>query len=142
MSAAVDSGQDMEATTDMSRDVVVPEGITPSPILSPGVRVGNLLWTAGHVGRNPETGETPDDIQGQTRQTLLNLKRVLEAGGSSLENVIKVNIFLVDVNDRPALNEVYQEFFPKNPPGRTCFGGAQFGGNVLVEIECVAVVND
>jgi 2-iminobutanoate/2-iminopropanoate deaminase len=142
MSAAVDSGQDMEATTDMSRDVVVPEGITPSPILSPGVRVGNLLWTAGHVGRNPDTGETPDDIQGQTRQTLLNLKRVLEAGGSSLENVIKVNIFLVDVNDRPALNEVYQEFFPTNPPGRTCFGGAQFGGNVLVEIECVAVVND
>ncbi len=142
MSAAVDSGQDMEATTDMSRDVIVPDGITPGPILSPGIRVGNLLWTAGHVGRNPETGETPDDIQGQTRQTLLNLKRVLEAGGSSLENVIKVNIFLVDVNDRPALNEVYQEFFPKNPPGRTCFGGAQFGGNVLVEIECVAVVND
>ena len=57
MSSAVDSEQDMEATTDMSRDVVVPEGITPSPILSPGVRVGNLLWTAGHVGRNPETGE-------------------------------------------------------------------------------------
>jgi 2-iminobutanoate/2-iminopropanoate deaminase len=142
MSAAVDSEQDMEATTDMSRDVVVPEGITPSPILSPGVRVGNLLWTAGHVGRNPETGETPDDIQGQTRQTLLNLQRVLEAGGSSLENVIKVNIFLVDVNDRPALNDVYHEFFPTNPPGRTCFGGAQFGGNVLVEIECVAVVND
>ena len=142
MSSTVDSGQDMEATTDMSRDVIVPDGITPGPILSPGIRVGNLLWTAGHVGRNPETGETPDDIQGQTRQTLLNLKRVLEAGGSSLENVIKVNIFLVDVNDRPALNEVYQEFFPKNPPGRTCFGGAQFGGNVLVEIECVAVVNE
>src|SRR5687768_14750935 len=142
MSSTVDSGQDMEATTDMSRDVIVPDGITPGPILSPGIRVGNLLWTAGHVGRNPDTGETPDDIQGQTRQTLLNLKRVLEAGGSSLENVIKVNIFLVDVNDRPALNEVYQEFFPKNPPGRTCFGGAQFGGNVLVEIECVAVVND
>ena len=142
MSSTVDSGQDMEATTDMSRDVIVPDGITPGPILSPGIRVGNLLWTAGHVGRNPDTGETPDDIQGQTRQTLLNLKRVLEAGGSSLENVIKVNIFLVDVNDRPALNEVYQEFFPKNPPGRTCFGGAQFGGNVLVEIECVAVVNE
>ena len=124
-----------------SREVIVPEGTTPSPILSPGIRVGDLLWTAGHVGRNPETGVTPDGIKEQTRQTLLNLQRVLEAGGSSLANVIKVNIFLVDVNDRPALNEVYAEFFPSNPPGRTCFGGAQFDGNVLVEIECVAKVN-
>ena len=124
-----------------SREVIVPEGTTPSPILSPGIRVGDLLWTAGHVGRNPETGVTPDGIKEQTRQTLLNLQRVLEAGGSSLANVIKVNIFLVDVNDRPAVNEVYTEFFPSNPPGRTCFGGAQFGGNVLVEIECVAKVN-
>ena len=124
-----------------SREVIVPEGTTPSPILSPGIRVGDLLWTAGHVGRNPETGVTPDGIKEQTRQTLLNLQRVLEAGGSSLANVIKVNIFLVDVNDRPAVNEVYTEFFPSNPPGRTCFGGAQFDGNVLVEIECVAKVN-
>jgi 2-iminobutanoate/2-iminopropanoate deaminase len=140
MSAAVDSGTDTEATTDMKREVIRPEGTPPNAILSPGIRVGDLLWTAGHVGRNPETGETPDDIQGQTRQTLKNLQRVLEAAGSSLADVIKVNIFLVDVNDRPALNEVYQEFFPTDPPGRTCFGGAQFGGNVLVEIECVAVV--
>jgi 2-iminobutanoate/2-iminopropanoate deaminase len=141
MPAAVDSGQDLEASMSTSREVIVPEGTTPSPILSPGIRVGDLLWTAGHVGRNPETGVTPDGIKEQTRQTLLNLQRVLEAGGSSLANVIKVNIFLVDVNDRPALNEVYAEFFPSNPPGRTCFGGAQFDGNVLVEIECVAKVN-
>jgi 2-iminobutanoate/2-iminopropanoate deaminase len=131
----------MEASMSTSREVIVPEGTTPSPILSPGIRVGDLLWTAGHVGRNPETGVTPDGIKEQTRQTLLNLQRVLEAGGSSLANVIKVNIFLVDVNDRPALNEVYTEFFPSNPPGRTCFGGAQFDGNVLVEIECVAKVD-
>ena len=125
----------------MKREVIRPAGFSPNAILSAGIRVGDLLWTAGHVGRNPETGITPEDIRGQTRETLNSLKRVLEAGGSSLENVIKVNIFLVDVNDRPALNEVYHEFFPTNPPGRTCFGGAQFGGNVLVEIECVAVVN-
>ena len=142
MSAAVDSGQDMEATTDMSRDVVIPAGVTPGPILSPGIRVsGDLLWTAGHVGRDAETGETPDDIKAQTRNTLKNLQRVLEAGGSSLENVVKVNIYLVNIKDRPAVNEVYQEFFPKNPPGRTCFGGAEFDGNVLIEIECVAAVN-
>ena len=128
--------------TVMSRDVVVPAGVTPSPILSPGIRVsGDLLWTAGHVGRNAETGETPDDIKEQTRNTLNNLKRVLEAGGSSLENVVKVNIYLVNIKDRPAVNEVYQEFFPKDQPGRTCIGNAGFDGNTLIEIECVAVVN-
>ena len=124
----------------MSREVIVPAGITPGPILSPGIRVGNLLWTAGHVGRNAATGETPDDIKEQTKNTLDNLKRVLEAGGSSLADVIKVNIYLVNIKDRPAVNEVYQEFFPKDPPGRTCFGGAEFDGNVLIEIECVAAV--
>jgi 2-iminobutanoate/2-iminopropanoate deaminase len=125
----------------MSRDVVIPAGVTPGAILSPGIRVGELLWTAGHVGRNAETGQTPDDIKEQTRNTLNNLKRVLEAGGSSLANVVKVNIYLVNIKDRPAVNEVYQEFFPKDPPGRTCFGGAEFDGNVLIEIECVAAVN-
>ena len=125
----------------MKREVIRPAGFAPNAILSSGIRVGDLLWTAGHVGRNPETGITPDDIRGQTRETLNSIKRVLEAGGSSLENVIKVNIYLVDIADRPAVNEVYQEFFPNNPPGRTCIGGATFGGNVLIEIEAVAAVN-
>jgi len=125
----------------MSRDVIIPAGVTPGAILSPGIRVGDLVWTAGHVGRNAETGETPDDVKEQTRNTLNNLKRVLEAAGSSLANVVKVNIYLADIKDRPAVNQVYQEFFPKDPPGRTCIGNAGFDGNTLIEIECVAVVN-
>ena len=141
MSTIVDNGQDTEAISVMSRDVIIPAGITPGAILSPGIRVGNLLWTAGHVGRNAETGQTPDDIKEQTRNTLNTLKRVLEAGGSSLENVIKVNIYLTEISDRPAVNQVYQEYFAKDPPGRTCIGGAQFDGNTRIEIECVAVVN-
>jgi 2-iminobutanoate/2-iminopropanoate deaminase len=141
VSAAVDSEQDTEATTNMAREVIIPAGVTPGAILSPGIRVGDLVWTAGHVGRNPETGETPDDIKEQTRNTLNNLKRVLEAAGSSLANVIKVNIYLADIKDRPAVNEVYLEYFPKDPPSRTCVGNAGFDGNTLIEIECVAVVN-
>lgn len=125
----------------MKREVIRPAGFSPNAILSSGIRVGDLLWTAGHVGRNPETGITPEDIRGQTRETLDSLKRVLEAGGSSLSNVIKVNIYLVDIADRPAVNEIYQEYFPTDPPGRTCIGGATFGPNVLIEIEAVAVVD-
>lgn len=123
----------------MAREVIRPAGIGANPILSPGVRVGELIWTAGHTGRNPETGQTSDDIREQTRQTLENVKRVLEAGGSSMSNVVKVNIYLADIKDRPAVNEVYQEFFPSNPPGRTCIGNAGFDGNTLIEIEAVAV---
>jgi 2-iminobutanoate/2-iminopropanoate deaminase len=124
----------------MKREVIRPAGVGSNPILSPGIRVGDLIWTAGHVGRNPETGVTPDDIRGQTRETLKNLQRVLEAGGSSLGSVVKVNIYLDDIADRPAVNEVYQEFFPTDPPGRACIGGATFGPGVLIEIEAVAVV--
>ncbi|MCC7371461.1 MAG: RidA family protein [Chloroflexi bacterium] len=123
----------------MNREVIRPAGFPPNAILSSGIRVGDLIWTAGHVGRNPETGTMPEDIKGQTRETLDSLKRVLEAGGSSLGNVVKVNIYLADIADRPAVNEVYQEYFPENPPGRTCIGGATFGPGVLIEIECVAV---
>lgn len=128
--------------TDMKREVIRPAGFSANAVLNAGIRVGDLIWTAGHVGRNPDTGNMPEDIKGQTRETLDSLKRVLEAGGSSLENVIKVNIYLVDIADRPAVNEVYQEYFPTNPPGRTCIGGATFGPGVLIEVECVAVANE
>ena len=126
--------------TDMKRDVILPAGATPGGILSPGVRVGDLIWTAGSTGRNPETGVTPDDVEGQTRQTLENLKRIVEAAGSSFASVIKVNIYLTDISDRPAVNEIYKEYFPSNPPGRTCIGNAGFEGNTRIEIEMVAVV--
>jgi 2-iminobutanoate/2-iminopropanoate deaminase len=122
------------------REIIRPAGVAANRILSPGVRVGDFIWTAGHVGRDPATGTMPEDIRGQTRQTLENLKAVLEAGGSSLSSVIKVNIYLKEIADRDAANEVYVEFFPTDPPGRTAIGGAQFGPGVLIEIEAVAVV--
>lgn len=124
----------------MKREIIRPAGVPASRILSPGVRVGDFIWTAGHVGRNPSTGKLADGIKEQTRQTLENLRAVLEAGGSSLQSVVKINIYLNDIADRDAVNEVYVEVFPTDPPGRTAIGGAQFGPDVLIEIEAVAVV--
>ena len=122
------------------REVIRPAGVRPNPILSPGVRVGDFIWTAGQVGQDPATGKIEGGIKDQTRQTLENLRAVLEAGGSSLASVLKVNIYLTDINDRPAVNEVYAEYFPSDPPSRTAIGGAQFAPGTLVEIEAVAVV--
>ena len=124
----------------VKREIIRPEGVPANRILSPGVRVGDFIWTAGHVGRDPETGQMPADIKGQTRQTLENIRTVLEAGGSSLGSVVKVNIYLKDITDRDAANEVYTEFFPTDPPGRTAIGGAQFAPGTLIEIEAIAVV--
>lgn len=124
----------------VKREIIRPAGVPENRILSPGVRVGDFIWTAGHVGRDPKTGTLAAGIKEQTRQTLKNLQAVLEAGGSSLASVVKVNIYLQDVADRDAANEVYVEFFPTDPPGRTAIGGGQFGGGVVIEIEAVAIV--
>ena len=117
--------------------MIQPAGTTPGGILSPGIRVGNLLWTAGSTGSDPETGVTSDDIQEQTRQTLEKLKKVVEAAGSSFANVIKVNIYLTDISERPAVNEIYKTVFSAPYPTRTAVG-AQLRG-FLVEISAVAV---
>jgi 2-iminobutanoate/2-iminopropanoate deaminase len=122
------------------RQAVHIPGRTSAPHLSPAVRVGDLVWTSGHTGRDPQTGQMPDDIETQTRNTLNNLKAALEAAGTSWDNVIKVNIYLSDINLRPKFNEIYLEYVPSDRPSRTAIGNVGFEGNTLVEVECVAVV--
>jgi 2-iminobutanoate/2-iminopropanoate deaminase len=107
-------------------------------MLSPAVRFGHLVFTSGMVGRDPATGELGEDIQAQARQTLTTLQTALEAAGSSLDNALKVTGFLANLDDRPAFNEVYREFFPVDPPARTCIQGGRLGEGVLVEVEVVA----
>lgn len=124
------------------REVINPPGLWPRPIRSTAVRVGDLIWTAGMAGDDPKTGKVEGDIKQQTRQVLENLKLVLEASGSSLASVIKINIHLTDVANRAGLNEVYREFFPpeSEPPARMSVGGAVIDPGILIEIEAVAAV--
>ena len=124
----------------MKRKAISVPGRAPSPILSPAVRVGDLVWSAGHTGRDPKTGQMPDGIEAQTRNTLDNIKAALEAAGTSWDNVVKVNVYLSDIALRNTFNEIYLEYVPSDRPGRTAIGNVGFEGNTLVEVECVAVV--
>ncbi|KAG9964649.1 hypothetical protein KCU61_g2684, partial [Aureobasidium melanogenum] len=100
----------------------------------PAVKVPGLVFVAGQTSADP-------DIKKATRTVLENLKKVLELAGSSMEQVVKYNVYLADMKDFAAMNEVYIDFLPPNPPSRTCIAAAALpGAGTIVEIECIAQV--
>lgn len=105
---------------------------------SQGIEVGNLVFTSGQLPINPATGEMPESIQKQTKQSLENVKAILEEAGSSLDNVIKATVFLDDISDFAAMNEVYATFFKGDCPARSAFEVAKLPKNAKVEIEVIA----
>jgi len=108
---------------------------------SAAVSTGCLIYTAGQLGIDPATGDLVEGgIRMQTRQALTNLKAVLEAGGSSLENVVKTTVFLQDIQEFGLMNEVYAEFFSDNFPARSAFQVAALPKGAAVEIEAVAAL--
>jgi len=115
-----------------------PKAIGPYSVAT---RFGNLVFTAGQAGLEPETMElAPGGVAAETRQTLTNLKHVLEAAGTSLENALKTTVYLRDMADFAAMNAVYGEFFGPNPPARTTTQAAALPKGAAVEIDVVACV--
>jgi len=109
--------------------------------LSQAVKAGNLVFTSGVTPRDPKTNQIVDgDIEQQTERTILNLKAILEAAGSSLDKVVKVNIYLTDAGNKEAMNKVYLKYFPKDPPARTTVEISKAGTIVPIEIEMVATI--
>lgn len=107
---------------------------------SQAIRAGDFIFTAGQLGLDPGTGKLVEGgVEAQTRQALTNLRAVLEAGGSSLDRVAKVTVFLQDINDFKAVNGVYAQFFTQDPPARSAVQVAALPLGGLVEIEAVAV---
>lgn len=105
-------------------------------------RYGDFVFLAGQLGILPESGELAQGgIKSETKQALANLTHVLEAAGSSLENVVKTTVFLRDMNDFSAMNEVYAEFFTHNFPARSTVQVAALPKNAAVEIELIAFVS-
>ncbi len=115
-----------------------PKAIGP---YSQGMSYNGLVYTSGQIPLDPETMEISGaDIKAQTRQVMLNLQQVLEAAGSSLDQVIKTTCFLSDMNNFVAFNEVYAEFFGAHAPARSCVEVARLPKDVLVEVEAVGIV--
>ena len=121
----------------MRRAIRSPDLPQPRGPYSPAIVAGGFVFVAGQGPVNPETNELElGDIRSETRRTLENIRAILQAAGSSLGDVVRVGVFLADMNDFAAMNEVYREFFPKDPPARTTVG-AQLP-KIKVEIDCIA----
>lgn len=105
------------------------------------VKATSWLFCSGQLGIDPETGELKEGAEAQTVQTLENLKAVLEAGGSSLDRVVKATVFLADLADGPVVNAVYRRYFPELPPTRSAVQIAGLGRGALVEIELIAIAD-
>jgi 2-iminobutanoate/2-iminopropanoate deaminase len=113
----------------------------PQPLgpYSQGVKVGNLLFVSGQGPINPGTGKIDEaDIEAQTRQTLQNVKAIVEASGFLLRDVVKVSIFLKRASDFQKMNEIYKTFFQENPPTRTTVQADFVAPNMLIEIDAIA----
>ena len=107
---------------------------------SQGIDGGSVVITSGQIPLDPATGTfAADDIAGQTRQCLKNVGAVLAQAGLGMENIIKTTVFLKDMNDFAAMNEVYATFFPGEPPARSAVEVARLPKDALVEIEAIAV---
>ena len=108
---------------------------------SQGIAAGSMVFTSGQLGLDPATGDfAPGGIEAQTRQSLTNVKAVLEAAGSGLDRVVKTTVFLKDMNDFAAMNKVYAEFFGEGGcPARSAVEVARLPKDGLVEIEAVAI---
>jgi 2-iminobutanoate/2-iminopropanoate deaminase len=114
----------------------------PNPNLSPATRFGNLVFVAGQTGRHPVTGEVGGDIREQTRNVLERIKLILEAAGTSLENVLSVTTHLTRREDLAAYNEEYAKYFPTNKPARTTVEVMLNSPELLVEITVIAGIPD
>ena len=105
---------------------------------SQGVDAGELVFVSGQLPIDPATGAMPESAADQAKQSLTNVQAILEQAGTSMANVVKTTIYLADIGDFAAVNEVYAQFFPAPFPSRSCFAVAALPKAAKVEIEAIA----
>jgi 2-iminobutanoate/2-iminopropanoate deaminase len=124
----------------MDKRVVHTPRVPPARVpLSQAIKAGDWVFASGQLGMDPRTGRIAEGgIKAETRQVCENLKAVLEAAGSSLGKVVKVTIYMTDLGELMAMNEVFSTYFPSDPPARTTFQAAGLVAGARVEIEAIA----
>jgi len=126
----------------MRKHVVHTPRVPPARVpLSQAIKIGDWIFASGQLGLDVTTGKlVAGGIAAETRQVCENLKAVLEAAGSSLDNVVKVTIYMVDLGELMEMNDIFSRYFPVDPPARTTFQCVALVGGARVEIEAVATV--
>ena len=124
------------------RQPIIPSGAAPNPNLSPGVRVGNILYVSGHVGTDAN-GNVAEGCEAQSRQVMANIRAVIEAAGGKMEDVAKITCFLTNMDDYPAYSKVRQETWPANPPASSTVGvSCLVRPELVVEVEAIVRLPD
>lgn len=144
--SSVSAAQNLPATTvardkSANREVIATKN-APQPIgpYSQAIRAGGLVFASGQIALDPVTGKLVEgDVRVQTERVLKNLSAVLAAAGSGVDRVVRTTVFLKNISDFPAMNEVYGHFFTNAPPSRSTIGVAALPRDALVEIDVVAL---
>lgn len=105
-----------------------------------GIVANGFLFTSGQLPIHPVTGEVPSSIEEQTIQVLDNLKAIIEAAGTTMDNVVKCTVYIQNMSDFAVMNQIYSTYFPNNPPARACVEISKIAKNALVEIDAIAIV--
>lgn len=106
---------------------------------SQAIEVNGMVFTSGQIPVNPATGEIPEGIEAQAEQVMTNIKNLLEAAGTSMENVIKTTVFIKEMDDFGKVNAVYEKYFEGDCPARSCVEVARLPKDVLMEMEAIAL---
>jgi 2-iminobutanoate/2-iminopropanoate deaminase len=123
----------------MRKAIATEQAPKPMGPYSQAIVEGDFIFVAGQGPTNPQTGKRElGDVRSETQRTFENLRAILQAAGSSLDDVVKCNVYLRDINDFAAMNEVYRTFFTAPFPARTTIQAGALPGGIAVEIECIA----
>lgn len=123
----------------MAKQVITVPTALPGVPYSPAIKSGEYIFVSGQVGHVDGQGNKLEGVEAQTKQVLDNMKRVLEAAGASMDDVVKTTVFLVKAEDFPKMNDVYKTYFTKDLPARsTVIVAALARPELVVEIECIA----
>jgi 2-iminobutanoate/2-iminopropanoate deaminase len=123
------------------REIIQPDGVARLPVFSSAIRSGDFIFLSGQLGALPDV-MPPQLIEGgigpETRQTFENISAVLAAAGATLEDIVKCTVYLADIDEYAAMNAVYIEYFPNDPPARAALAGSGLALGARVEIDCIA----